>query len=84
MPQPALGRVVHVLVHPTTNNGSDIAAATIVRVWEPHPDGGYVVNLRVHLDSSHSEWFTSVRLRDTEEQAREHGIRAGAFWPPHV
>ena len=31
--KPTVGRIVHVLVDPKQNNGSDVAAAVITRVW---------------------------------------------------
>lgn len=43
---PSIGRVVHVLVAPVTNNGSDVAPATVTRVWEQRPDGAWLVNLK--------------------------------------
>lgn len=75
-PRPALGRVVHVLVHPTLNNGSDVAPAVITRVHPGrHHDGSDVVNLRVFLDGTNRshEWATSRHLHATEDTARlEH------------
>jgi hypothetical protein len=44
---PTVGRIVHVLVDPKANNGSDVAPAIITRVWN---DSG--VNLRVLRDNA--------------------------------
>lgn len=85
MPKPALGRIVHVIVEPHTNNGADVAPAAITRVWE---DG--TVNLHVMLDGPHAAWFSSVPLvndRPTPE-TEGHPYRVDnptvAWWPPHV
>ncbi|MEU2402811.1 hypothetical protein ABZ609_00495 [Streptomyces rubiginosohelvolus] len=81
---PSLGRVVLVLVNPITNNGSDIAPAMVTRVWEQGKDGSWGVNLKANLDSpTTSKWFTSVRLFDTEDEARAHDGEA-AYWPPRT
>lgn len=79
MQKPSLGRVVFTGVNPTENNGSDIAPATIVRVWSEN-----MVNLKVHLDNHSDKWKTSVQLYDTEESARECGITASCFWPSRI
>lgn len=83
MPQtPSLGRVVLVLVAPVTNNGSDVAPATIVRV--SGAPGAWSVNLKVDLDgATTAKWLTSVGLFDTEEAARQCKGFA-AFWPPRA
>ncbi|MFJ9214232.1 hypothetical protein [Streptomyces sp. NPDC102264] len=84
MQTPSLGRVVHVLVNPITNNGSDIAPATVVRVGPKHADGSWSVNLKADLDASTTaRWLTSVRLHADEETARGYD-GAAAFWPPRV
>lgn len=42
------------------------------------------MNLKANLDSpTASKWFTSVRLFDTEDQARAHDGEA-AYWPPRT
>lgn len=92
----AIGRIVHVLVDPIQNNGSDIAAAVIVRSWgEPYEHDGYerqTVNVRVLGDSAETLWLTSIALYN-ERPAAEHleknshnpkGYRSVAFWPPRV
>jgi hypothetical protein len=83
---PALGRNVLMFVEPLLNNGSDVAAATITRVWSDS-----MVNLKVHLDGTSADlWKTSVPLFETREQAEaaSSAIGAGqpyaAFWPPRV
>ena len=97
--QPAtIGRVVHVLVNPNTNNGSDVAPALVVRAWgDPytaaHDDLGerQTVNVRVLLDQAETPWLTSIALfaeRPADEhlaatnQYNPHGYNAIAFWPP--
>lgn len=97
MQKAALGRIVHVLVDPKTNNGSDVAPAMITRVWSDE-----CVNLRVVRDhyADASEWLTSMSLYDSIEaldaavaarqaefDATAGGLtayRVGAFWPPRV
>lgn len=89
-PRPHLGQMVHVLVDKRHNNGSDVAAAFVTRVWS-----NQMVNLRVVLDgTNHSiEWATSRVLHPTEAEAREHHanglldgaeppVSAHAFWAP--
>lgn len=89
---PALGAVVLVTVDPGENNGSDTAAATIVRVWSDT-----IVNLKVHLDSTGehpSSWLTSVKLHPTRADVEASGDISkgfdgpdrpfGAYWPPRV
>jgi hypothetical protein len=84
---PALGRVVLMFVEPLLNNGSDVAPATIVRVWSDS-----MVNLKVRLDSGNADlWKTSVPLFDTREQAEasasgrvDGGAPYAAYWPPRV
>jgi hypothetical protein len=79
MQKPSLARMVLVGVEPEENNGSDIAPATIVRVWNDT-----MVNLKVHLDGPGDKWKTSVKLCKTEEDGREHGILNACWWPPRV
>ena len=95
----SIGRIVHVLVDPAQNNGSDVAPALVVRVWgEPHggTDGlerRQSVNVRVLGDNAESMWLTSIELFDTRPRAEAlaaakphnpQGYRAVAFWPPRV
>lgn len=88
MPTPALGRTVHTFVDPALNNGSNVAAAMIVRVWSES-----LVNLRVFVDGKSDVLsMTSVGLyadQDAAVQAPTYttasdGSRlpAAAFWPP--
>lgn len=71
-PRPTLGRIVHVLVHPSLNGGQEAAAAFVTRVHGYHADGTWLVNLRVILDGTNHthEWATSRRLHATEDLAR--------------
>lgn len=76
MNKPSLGGVVHTYVTPEENNGSDVAAATITRVWSDT-----MVNLSVALDTSYGPLHkTSVTLVD--EQPGEVGHVC--WWPPRV
>lgn len=82
--KPSLGRVVLVLVEPTTNNGSDTAPATVTRVWSEQQDGSWLVNVKVALDSVSDRWLTSIPLFGTEDDARAYTGPNAAFWPPRV
>lgn len=96
--QPAsIGRIVHVIVDPATNNGSDVAPAMIVRAFgDPYVHDGLecqTVNVRIIADSREVPWSTSIRLfseRPTPEQIETlssinpKGYGAVAFWPPRV
>ena len=99
MQPPSVSRLVHVLIDPTKNNGSDVAPAMVVREWgKPyeHEDGlgeRQTVNVRVLCDSQNTLWLTSIQLfderpdKETLAQARPHhptGHEAVAFWPPRV
>jgi hypothetical protein len=78
MQKPSLGRVVLARVDPTMNNGSDVAPATIVRVWTDE-----MVNLKVHCDGHSELWQTSVNLYGTAEDVPADAQQA-AYWPPRV
>lgn len=97
MPKPSVGRIVHVLVDPRHNNGSDVAPAVITRTWGDDDH----VNLRVLHDGpsaapeGRNDWLTSHPLHESREALEEHcakvreqhgheGSDFGAFWPPHV
>lgn len=69
MPKAAVGRIVHVIVDPQTNNGSDVAPAIITRVWS---DTG--VNLRVIRDNypGPEEWLTSYSIHESREALEAH------------
>jgi len=95
MPKAAVGRIVHVLVDPEVNNGSDVAPAVIVRAWTEE-----CVNLRALLDGPETPWLTSYSLHESREALEDHAALRqaeldetgpgqtvqlrGAFWPPHV
>ncbi len=79
MQKPSLGQVVHTYVSPTENNGSDVAPATIVRVWSDT-----MVNLSVTLDVSYGPLHkTSVTLLDEQpDPSLSNGNTC--WWPPRV
>ena len=70
--KPSVGRIVHVIVDPKDNNGSDVAAAVITRVWSDE-----CVNIRILHDgptvppegSWRQDWMTSIRLFESREAA---------------
>jgi hypothetical protein len=69
-------------VEPTMNNGSDEAPAVITRVWSEQPDGSWLVNLRVFVDTAGASLsMTSVRLHAERPEAAALG---SAWWPPRV
>lgn len=85
---PTVGRIVHILVHPTINNGSDTAAAVVTKVHGPE-----LVNVRALFDrhAVPGEWIESVTLHADESAAREAQGEipefmpgAHAFWPAQV
>lgn len=95
----SIGRIVHVLVDPAHNNGSDVAPALVVRTWgEPHEgndglDRRQTVNVRVLGDTAETLWLTSIELFDRRPAAaalaaakphNPQGHRTIAFWPPRV
>lgn len=97
MPHASIGRSVHVQVDPASNNGSDVAAAVIVRAWGTYTtnDGlgdRETVNVRVLLDQDKTLWLTSIPLFQTRPDSNALAAampHAGphphvAFWPPHV
>ena len=90
--QPSVGRIVHVLVDPRQNNGTDVAPGVVTRVWSDT-----CVNLRVLLDGPDVQWLTSVPLAETRQALEDNLDRLvaegvvsgdprprpnGAFWPP--
>lgn len=76
MAKPSVGRIVHVLVDPALNNGSDVAPAIITRVWSDA-----MVNVKVFLDSEGADLCqTSVNLHP--EQPDDPAITRAAWWPP--
>lgn len=99
MQKASIGRVVHVLVEPSKNNGHDVAPALVTAVFsEPYEtnDGlgeAQTINVRVLCDSQNTLWLTSIQLFDERPDkealasARPHnpnGYEAVAFWPPRV
>jgi hypothetical protein len=90
---PTVGRAVHVHSMPASeNNGADVAAATITRVWS-ETAGKWCVNVRVHRDAPTDSWLTSVYLYDDVDQAANDPSRPRRLdgsplpfcvWPPRV
>lgn len=89
-PKPAVGRIVHVLMKPGDNNGSDVAPAVITRVWSEA-----CVNVRVFADSGDVPWQTSVSLHadraaadaavaPVREMHGDNAIVRAAWWPERV
>jgi hypothetical protein len=91
-----IGDVVHVLLDPAQNNGSDIAPALVVRTWgEPFEKDDVerqTINVRTLGDSAETLWLTSIALfeeRPTEQELAERnpynpkGYRAVAYQPSH-
>ncbi|MFE9684193.1 hypothetical protein [Streptomyces sp. NPDC006285] len=56
--KPSVGRVVHVPMPRSANNGADFAPAIVTRVW----DDEVSINVRILADSTASlqEWRTSL------------------------
>jgi hypothetical protein len=83
MQKPSLGRIVIADVPTDINNGADCAPAVITKAWE-HPHRGWLVNLRILLDSAEPPlWRTAVPLY--EERPRVVGeAHKAAWWPPRV
>jgi hypothetical protein len=87
----AVGRIVHVLVNPAHNNGSDVAPAIITRAWSDN-----CVNVRVLYDGppvleGRQDWLTSVTLHESREAletflGERYGdyLPLGAFWAPRL
>ncbi|MFF9279502.1 hypothetical protein [Streptomyces griseosporeus] len=59
--KPSLGRIVLVPMPPAANNGADVAAAVITRVFDDEQ-----INVRILADSTASpqEWRTSLTYAD--------------------
>jgi hypothetical protein len=82
--KPSLARMVIANVDASQNNGSPEAPAVITRVWGEHPEGGWVVNLRVFVDAATMPLSqTSVRLVDEKPEALHEALHK-AWWPPRV
>ncbi len=100
MQKASIGRIVHVLVDPAQNNGSDVATGIVARVWnEPFAAAPLddmerqTVNVRVLGDNAETLWLTSILLFDERPTAEQlaalnphnpKGHRATAFWPPRI
>jgi hypothetical protein len=71
---------------PAVSSNTDVAPAVITRCWGAHPDGGEIVNVCVFPDAgiSPAVTATSVRLFDTEAEARALLPSTAAYWPPRV
>lgn len=75
--KPSIGRIVHVIADPTKNNGSDVAAAVITRVWTDT-----MINVKVLTDGPQDYWQTSIDLHD--ERPQDDSIKRAAWWPPRT
>jgi hypothetical protein len=76
--KPSVGRIVLLKIDPSINNGADVCPGIITRVWGPD-----MVNVREFRDEHTTGWRTSVKLFETEEEARAYE-GAACFWPPRV
>lgn len=82
--KPSVGRIVLVPADPANNNGGELAAAIITRVWSDTK-----VNVRVVGDNNEVEWRTSVEHADTLPSSTRQDWDAGRVpmvwaWPPRV
>lgn len=78
MPKPTVGRIVHVPMDPTMNNGSDVAPAIITRAWSDT-----TVNLRVLADGDSILWRTScIYAEDLNSRDQPH--MNYWTWPPRA
>lgn len=93
MQTPSIARAIIALVDPATNNGEDVAPATITRVWSPSGTEDrprWTINYRVTGDNADvPKWVTSGYLYDNEADARaahpdDGGRGIAAFWPARV
>jgi len=83
MHTPTLGSVVIVGVDPELNNESDVCPAVVTLVVGANVNGGWDVNVKTVPDAEGGgEWKESVRLFETEEDARNTGIAISGYWPP--
>lgn len=78
---PSIGRVVIASVTSAENNGATEAPAIVTRVWKDHPDGGWLVNLRILCDSENIIWRTSARLYDEPPASP---VLGDCWWPPRI
>lgn len=98
MQAPSIGRIVHVLVDPASNNGQEVAAAIVTATYGPTSDGDgivrHTISVRVVTDTlSDLPSLTSIYLYDerpsAEKLARLYpanptGRNGIAFWPARV
>lgn len=98
MQTPTIGRIVHVLVDPASNNGSEVAAAIVTATYGVNSDGDgetrHTISVRVVTDTfSDLPSLTSIYLYEerpsSEKLARLYpsnptGRNGIAFWPPRV
>jgi len=98
MQAPSIGRIVHVLVDPASNNGSEVAAAIVTATYGVHSDGDgetrHTISVRVVTDTfSDLPSLTSIYLYDERPSAEKlaglaphnpSGRNAIAFWAPRV
>jgi hypothetical protein len=79
--KPSIGRIVHVLIEPAINNGTDVAAAVITRVWSDD-----MVNVTVLPDCGQPLYKSSIPLCANRADADDRGgeQRYAAFWPPRA
>lgn len=88
-PRPAVGKIVHAIVDPAENNGSDIAPAIITRLWSPleagadsSGEGAWCVSYRILYDGDQVGWASSAYLFTDEQTARSRTTTTQrAFWP---
>lgn len=80
MQKPSIGRIVLVDANPAMNNGANIAAAVITRVWSDT-----VINVRVLLDSENSPlWRTSLTHADDLDSLDDDTRTSRWMWPPRI
>lgn len=98
MQVPSVGRIVHVLVDPASNNGQEVAAAIVTAVYGPNSDGDgivrYTISVRAVTDTlADLPSLTSIYLYDERPEAQKlarlypsnpTGRNGIAFWPPRV
>ena len=90
---PTVGRMVQVHgLERAENNGADVAAAVITRVWSEQP-GKWCVNVKALLDAPSDRWLTSIYLYpDVDAAAKDpsspHRLDGSSLpfcvWPPRV
>lgn len=84
---PSIGRIVTAVGFLARSNGTDVAPAMITRTWGQHEDGTWTVNVTIFRDNAAENYATSVRLFDTEDEARaslQHETGTALHWPARV